>query len=62
MSKKTFFEPHYPHPLSQMQTELVWERKYDEYGNRREVDMAGCLMPKIDTLDESQRQADKIGG
>jgi hypothetical protein len=23
-----------PHPLSTMKTELVWEGKYDEYGNR----------------------------
>ena len=37
--------PHNPHPLSKMSTELVWEGKYDEYGNRREVDIAGCAMP-----------------
>lgn len=24
-----------PHPLSTRKTELVWEGKYDEYGNRR---------------------------
>jgi adenine-specific DNA-methyltransferase len=43
-----------PHPLSQMKTELVWEGKYDEYGNRRVVDIAGCAMPlqKIETIDE----------
>ena len=29
-----------PHPLSQLKTELVWEGKYDEYGNRRTVDAA----------------------
>jgi predicted nucleotidyltransferase len=23
----------------------VWEGKYDEYGQRREVDIAGCAMP-----------------
>jgi len=34
-----------PHPLSQLKTELVWDGKYDEYGNRREVDIAGCAMP-----------------
>jgi adenine-specific DNA-methyltransferase len=27
-----------PHPFSQMKTELIWERKHDEYGNRRMVD------------------------
>ncbi len=35
------FGPDNPHPLSKMTTELVWEGKYDEYGNRREVDIAG---------------------
>ena len=51
--------PHNPHPLSQIKTELVWEGKYDEYGNRRSVDMAGCSMPmqKIETIDEPRRQA-----
>ncbi len=24
-----------PHPFSKMKTELLWEGKYDEYGNRR---------------------------
>ena len=23
----------HPHPFSQMKTELIWEGKYDEYGN-----------------------------
>jgi adenine-specific DNA-methyltransferase len=43
-----------PHPLSQVKTELIWEGKYDEYGNRRTVDIAGCAMPlqKIETIDE----------
>jgi adenine-specific DNA-methyltransferase len=43
-----------PHPLSKLKTELVWEGKYDEYGNRRTVDVAGCAMPlqKIETIDE----------
>ena len=43
-----------PHPFSQMKTELIWEGKYDEYGNRRAVDIAGCAMPlqKIETVDE----------
>jgi len=27
--------PDNPHPLSRLKTELVWEGKYDEYGNRR---------------------------
>lgn len=32
--------PDNPHPLSTRKTELVWEGKYNEYGNRREVDVA----------------------
>jgi hypothetical protein len=48
-----------PHPLSQIKTELVWDGKYDEYGNRRAVDIAGCAMPlqKIET-----RTSTKIPG
>lgn len=59
MSKKPFFGPDNPHPLSTLSTELVWEGKYDEYGNRREVDIAGCSMPmqKIETIDEPRREA-----
>ena len=59
MSKKPFFGPDNPHPLSTLSTELVWEGKYDEYGNRREVDIAGCSMPmqKIETIDEPRSQA-----
>ncbi|MFA4836205.1 MAG: hypothetical protein WC749_09080 [Dehalococcoidia bacterium] len=47
------YGPSNPHPLSQMRTELVWEGKYDEYGNRRQVDVAGSAMPlqKIETVD-----------
>ncbi len=37
--------PENPHPLSQMRTELVWDGKYDEYGRRRSVDMAGSAYP-----------------
>jgi adenine-specific DNA-methyltransferase len=56
-------QPHYgpdnPHPLSQMRTELVWEGKYDEFGKRREVDIASCSMPmqKIETVDEPRQRA-----
>jgi len=47
--------PANPHPLSKMTTELVWEGKYDEYGNRRQVDIAGCALPmqKIETIDHT---------
>ena len=52
-----------PHPLSQLKTELVWDGKYDEYGNRRAVDIAGCAMPlqKIETIDEPRSRAAAIG-
>ena len=59
MTKQIKYGPDNPHPLSQMTTELVWEGKYDEYGNRRQVDIAGCAMPmqKIETIDEPRSQA-----
>lgn len=60
---KSTFGPHNPHPLSQMKTELVWEGKYDEYGNRREVDVAGCAMPlqRIETVDQPRFEAHAAG-
>jgi adenine-specific DNA-methyltransferase len=59
MTQQPTYGPHNPHPLSQMRTELVWESKYDEYGQRREVDIAGCAMPmqKIEEIDEPRREA-----
>src|SRR5208282_1491041 len=53
------FGPQNPHPLSTRPTELVWEGKYDEYGNRREVDIAGLAMPmqKIETIDQPRSEA-----
>ena len=55
----TPYGPNHPHPLSQLKTELVWEGKYDEYGKRREVDIAGLAMPlqKIETVDEPRSRA-----
>ena len=57
------YGPHNPHPLSQMKTELVWEGKYDEFGNRRAVDVAGCAMPlqKIETVDQPRSEAAAAG-
>jgi hypothetical protein len=48
-----------PHPFSQMKTELIWEGKYDEYGNQRTMDVAGCAMPlqRIETVDEPASRA-----
>ena len=42
-----------------MKTELVWEGKYDEYGRRRSVDVAGAAMPmqKIETVDMPRSEA-----
>ena len=48
-----------PHPFSKMKTELIWEGKYDEYGNRRAVDIAESAMPlqKIETVDQPRSEA-----
>jgi len=43
MTQPSTYGPHNPHPLSQMRTELVWEDKIDEYGNR--LDIAEFAMP-----------------
>ena len=32
---QVYYGPDNPHPLSTMRTELIWEGKYDEFGNRR---------------------------
>ncbi len=53
------YGPANPHPLSKLKTELVWDGKYDEYGRRREVDIAGCAMPmqRIETIDQPRSEA-----
>lgn len=63
MSESVKYGPHNPHPLSQMKTELVWEGKYDEFGQRRKVDVAGLAMPlqKIETIDEPRSRAEAQG-
>ncbi len=60
---KIAYGPGNPHPLSQMRTELVWEGKYDEFGNRREVNVAGRVMPlqRIETIDEPRSRAFATG-
>lgn len=60
---KMIYGPSNPHPLSQMRTELVWEGKYDEFGNRREVNVAGLAMPlqRIETIDEPRSRAQAQG-
>jgi len=46
--------PENPHPLSRLKTELVWEGKYDEYGNRRPIKLPSSPLPlqRIETIDE----------
>lgn len=63
MPNDTRYGPDTPHPLSTRKTELIWEGKYDEYGNRRAVDIAGCAMPlqKIETVDEPRARAEGQG-
>ena len=63
MSDKSNYGPGNPHPLSQVKTELIWEGKYDEYGNRREVDVAGCVLPlqKVESIDEPRSTAEGTG-
>lgn len=62
--RPTHFGPDNPHPFSQIRTELVWEGKYDEYGNRRPIDAAGLAMPmqQIETIDEPRSRAESQGG
>ena len=57
------YGPDNPHPFSTIRTELIWEGKYDEYGNRREVDIAGSAFPlqKIETVDEPRSRAEVQG-
>lgn len=57
------YGPGNPHPLSQIRTELVWEGKYDEYGNRRDIDVAMTSMPmqKIETIDQPRSEAAAAG-
>lgn len=66
MSEAPVYGPQNPHPLSQVTTELLWEGKYDEYGSRREVEVAGCDLPlqKVESIDEPYQAAqggDQLG-
>jgi adenine-specific DNA-methyltransferase len=58
------YGPNNPHPLSVVRSELVWEGKYDEYGNRRSLDTLGLAMPlqKIETIDEPRARQEAQGG
>ena len=57
------YGPHDPHPLSRLNAEFVWDGKYDEYGNRRELDLVGWSQPlqRIETIDEPRARAEAQG-
>lgn len=59
----TIYGPNNPHPLSRMKSELVWEGKYDEFGNRREINTSNLSLPlqKIETIDEPRSRAEEQG-
>jgi adenine-specific DNA-methyltransferase len=59
MTESVRWGPENPHPLFGRKTELVWDGKYDEYGARRPVDIAGSAMPmqKIETVDKPRSEA-----
>jgi adenine-specific DNA-methyltransferase len=67
MSRTPIYGPDNPHPLSRLKTELVWEGKYDEYGNRRPIKLPTSPLPlqRIETIDEprdrSKAQAQQKG-
>jgi len=63
MSEGPQYGPNNPHPLSLLKTELVWEGKYDEYGNRREVQVAGADLPlqKVESIDQPYQAAQGAG-
>lgn len=56
--------PDNPHPLAKMKTELVWEGKYDEYGNRRPVKLPTSALPlqRIETIDEPHDREKAVQG
>ncbi|NJK60040.1 MAG: hypothetical protein HC918_07130 [Oscillatoriales cyanobacterium SM2_1_8] len=45
MTQQPTCAPYNPPPLSTLHTEPVWEGKYDEYGNRQEVEQASHEIP-----------------
>jgi adenine-specific DNA-methyltransferase len=58
--KAPSYGPANPHPLSRMKTELVWEGKYDEYGNRRPIKLPASPLPlqHIEAIDEPRDTAE----
>ena len=52
-----------PHPLSVCKTELVWDGKYDEQGNRRPVNVTSATLPlqEIEQVDQPRSEAAATG-
>ena len=52
-----------PHPLFTCKTELVWDGKYDEQGNRRPVDVISATLPlqNIEQVDQPRSEAAATG-
>ncbi|HLJ57338.1 MAG TPA: DNA methyltransferase, partial [Chthonomonadaceae bacterium] len=63
MSEPKPWGPDNPHPLSTRKTELIWEGKYDEYGNRRPVSLPSfpLVMQRIETIDAPRDRAKAQG-
>lgn len=61
---KPVWGPENTHPLSRIKTELVWEGKYDEYGNRRPVKLPPSPLPlqRIETIDEPRDHEKAVQG
>ena len=59
MAEPVRWGPDNPHPLFGRKTELVWDDKYDEYGARRPVDIAGSgmAMQEMETMDMPRSEA-----
>lgn len=63
MSRNSIYGPDNPHPLSRLKTELVWEGKYDEYGNPRPIKLPASPLPlqRIETIDEPRDRSKAQG-
>jgi hypothetical protein len=57
----TKYGPHNPHPLSTMRTELVWEGKYDEFGDRPRPRAVRSRMRRRSSFAATPRMADDLG-
>ena len=53
------YDSNNPHPLFTCKTELIWDGKYDEYGNRRPIDIASATLPlqNIEQVDQPRSEA-----